>query len=182
MLFPTFAQYLIDSFIITTYIPPSTTTPTTTTPSKKSDTDGSVKDFEYKSTETPHDIGLSPLYGRKAEQTTALRHKSNKRGEKGRLKSQMINGEEWPPYLWKADGSFTYKELEVLEVPQGFDHIMQYVVGGQKNPEKAKEDYKRHIFATGGARTNVSTISKALGGTGCERRQQHARCESWSCL
>ena len=83
MLFPTFAQHLIDSFIDTVY---------------EYDKDGKVK-FHWEKTGTPHDIGLLTLYGKTFEQTRQLRLKSEKEGEKGKLKSQLINGEEWAPFL-----------------------------------------------------------------------------------
>jgi prostaglandin-endoperoxide synthase 2 len=146
MLFPTFAQYLIDSFIIT---------------ETKPGPDGKVI-FDWAKTRSPHDISITPLYGRKVEQTTALRLKSSKPGEKGRLKSQMIDGEEWCPFLWKADGTFTDIEFKHLETPQGLDHIMQYVAVDE---DKVRE-YRTKIFAVGGERTNVSAISKASVGTG----------------
>ena len=43
-----------------------------------------------------HQLDLSPVYGLKRESTEKLRSKQG-----GKLKSQMINGEEYPPYLYE---------------------------------------------------------------------------------
>jgi hypothetical protein len=68
-LFPAFAQYLTDGFIRT--VP-----------------------YALKQTTTNHDIDLCQLYGRTRAQVSALRLNSDTRGERGRLKSQMVRGEE----------------------------------------------------------------------------------------
>src|ERR1051326_9577370 len=74
-LFPAFAQYLTDGFIRTMPTDRSRTT-------------------------TNHDIDLCPLYGRTRAQADQLRLKSRLPDEFGRLKSQIINGEEYPPFLY----------------------------------------------------------------------------------
>jgi prostaglandin-endoperoxide synthase 2 len=136
MLFPTFAQHLIDSFIVTQ--------------TKKSPTEADTQ-FIWEETRTSHDIGLIPLYGRSFEQTRALRLKSNETGRLGRLKTQIIHGEEWAPFLYKADGTFSDKDFKVLDEPQGFDHIISKV-GRSDDYNKIKSK----IFAFGGERTNTT--------------------------
>lgn len=83
-LFPTFAQHLIDSFIQTKI-------------AGGGSTKGSLEatKFDFNKTTTPHDIGLSPLYGENPEQTLQLRLCSNEEGMKGKFKTQIIKGEEW---------------------------------------------------------------------------------------
>mmetsp|Transcript_12119 Transcript_12119/g.18412 ORF Transcript_12119/g.18412 Transcript_12119/m.18412 type:complete len:606 (+) Transcript_12119:54-1871(+) len=132
MLFPTFAQHLIDSFIVTAV---------------KSD-GGSGTEFEWKKTDSPHDIGLLPLYGRTFDQTKQLRVQNPPRGKYGQLKSQIIHGEEYAPYLYDADGKVK-KEFDLLETPQGLERSLSML-----SPEDAKAK-KSNIFAFGGARTNL---------------------------
>jgi prostaglandin-endoperoxide synthase 2 len=60
-----------------------------------------------------HELDLSPLYGLKRETTDKLRLKQG-----GKLKSQMINGEEYPPYLYEDPGNNIFKdEFKDLYVP-----------------------------------------------------------------
>jgi len=56
-----------------------------------------------------HEIDLSPLYGRTRAVTDALREGDRVgvnewRGGRGRLKSQMIDGAEYPPFFFVQDG------------------------------------------------------------------------------
>ncbi|HEY2658235.1 MAG TPA: hypothetical protein VGI79_00830, partial [Caulobacteraceae bacterium] len=78
-LFPAFAQYLTDGFI-------------RTDPHNRARTTSN------------HEIDLCPLYGRTEAQTTILRVASQAPGHRGRLKSQTIGGEDFPPYLYLPDG------------------------------------------------------------------------------
>lgn len=133
MLFPTFAQHLIDSFIDTVY---------------EYDKDGNVK-FLWEKTGTPHDIGLLTLYGKTIAQTRQLRLKSEKAGEKGKLKSQLINGEEWAPFLYD-DKLKRKEEFSEIPLPQGIDSKMY-----SARPE-LQARLKKHMFAFGGARTNLT--------------------------
>jgi prostaglandin-endoperoxide synthase 2 len=84
-LFPAFAQYLTDGFIRT----------------KLSNVDA---EEDRARTTSNHEIDQSPLYGRTPTQTNVLRLRSNEAGQKGRLKSQMIGGEEYPLFLYLSDG------------------------------------------------------------------------------
>jgi len=84
-LFPAFAQYLTDGFIRTKL-------------------DNDPKREDRRRTTSNHEIDMSPLYGRTPAQTDALRAKSEAAGTRGRLKSQKINGEEFPKFLFGADG------------------------------------------------------------------------------
>jgi prostaglandin-endoperoxide synthase 2 len=122
-LFPAFAQYLTDGFIRTRMPDKS-----------KHETD----DLRRQNTSN-HQIDLCPLYGRTSAQTDALRLKSNVPGEKGRLKTQTIAGEDYAPFLFEADGSVK-KDFDVLDPPLGLDGVA--------------DDRRQRIFAFGGDRTN----------------------------
>lgn len=131
-LFPAFAQYLTDGFI-------------------RTESEGFVRDAcddvatgnpddlsRLKRNSSNHEIDMCPLYGRTRAQTRALRLKSEAHGEKGRLKSQEINGEEYPPYLY-TDGTIP-KVFEVLDPPLGQSNL---------GPER-----RARLFAVGGDRVN----------------------------
>ena len=77
-LFPAFAQYLTDGFIRTQL---------SNDPARE----------DRRRTTSNHEIDLSPLYGRTEAQTAVLRLHSSAADMRCRLKSQMINGEEYPP-------------------------------------------------------------------------------------
>ena len=64
-----------------------------------------------------HDIDLCPLYGRTAEQTLALRLRTDAPGFKGRLKTPLIDGGDYAPYLYK-DGVGD-PQFAVLDSPLG---------------------------------------------------------------
>jgi prostaglandin-endoperoxide synthase 2 len=120
-LFPAFAQYLTDGFIRTRM--PNTS-------------DGDPQFLRRQNTSN-HQIDLCTLYGRTQDQIQVLRLSSNKIGERGRLKSQLINGEEYSPYLLDGEGCVK-SEFETLDVPLGIDHAMD----------------PASLFATGGDRVN----------------------------
>ena len=73
LLLPVFAQWFTDSFLRTKWQPPA------------------EQDFAYN--ESNHEIDLNQIYGSAEEQTNMLRSMKG-----GRLKSQTINGEEWPVF------------------------------------------------------------------------------------
>jgi prostaglandin-endoperoxide synthase 2 len=127
-LFPAFAQYLTDGFIRT-----------------------HVQDPENRKKNTSnHEIDQSPLYGRTEAQTNALRLRSEDRGRKGLLLSEIDDqGEEWPCRLFLDDGeSYNPRFLDpdgrpILDAPLGISH--------------ATIEQKRTLFAVGGDRANAST-------------------------
>ncbi len=124
VLFPAFAQYLTDGFIRTMM-----------------KHDGDTDDVLKQNTSN-HQIDLSPLYGRTIEQTRALRLLSNAPGEKGRLKSQTIGGEEYAHFLKDAAGA-TKPEFACLDEPLG--------LSSKKDPGLIQS-----LFAFGGDRANAA--------------------------
>jgi prostaglandin-endoperoxide synthase 2 len=79
LLFPTFAQWFTDGFLMTSATDPRRTT-------------------------TNHQIDLGQLYGLDESVQRALRLFSEDRGRRGRLLSETDKGEEWAPRLFNADG------------------------------------------------------------------------------
>ena len=77
LLFPSFAQWFTDGFMMT-------------------------DDRDRRRTTTSHQIDLGQLYGMTPAATQALRRGSEQPGERGRLKSELIGGEEWAPRLFEA--------------------------------------------------------------------------------
>lgn len=133
-LFPAFAQYLTDGFLRTRLgnTPPGPGTRPIAEDRRR--------------TTSNHEIDLSTLYGRTEEQTAVLRT-----GKGGRLKSQMIGREEFPPYLYAADGrpraEFCGADgLLVLDEPLGIR-------------DAARKDL---LFAVGGDRVNASIQVAAI--------------------
>jgi prostaglandin-endoperoxide synthase 2 len=134
LLFPTFAQHLIDSFINT----------------KRNAQTGL---FEWDRTDSKHEIGLSPLYGDEVEQTSQLREKSEAPGRRGRLKSQVLDGgEEWAPFLYDADGT-KKSEFNLIPDPDGMHMILD---GLHSNDPATKSSLQQSIFAFGGRRANLN--------------------------
>jgi len=123
-LFPAFAQYLTDGFIRTDMPKP-----------------GGSENTRKRNTSN-HEIDLCPLYGRTHAQTSALRCKSEVSGQRGRLKSQMINGEEFSPYYY-LEGLTPKPEFEELDPPLGIN-------------DKTPPEYLPFIFAAGGDRVNTA--------------------------
>jgi prostaglandin-endoperoxide synthase 2 len=122
MLFASFAQWFTDGFLLT-----------------------DMKD--RRRTHTNHELDLSQLYGLNRDITNALRVRSEQVGRRGRLKSQIIDGEEYPPFLYDAVGQ---KKVEFDLVPEP--------IGIPDDWPVAK---KRTVFAAGGERTN-STPQTAM--------------------
>ncbi len=118
-LFPAFAQYLTDGFLRT--------------------------DMDRRDRNTSnHEIDLCPLYGRTEAQTRALRLGGEVEGERGLLRSQTINGEEWSPWLFrKGSRELAEPAFEKLDPPLGLDKI----------EDQALVDV---LFAVGGDRVNTS--------------------------
>jgi heme peroxidase len=132
-LFPAFAQYLTDGFIRTLIH------------NKPPFGDG-VEDRRM--TTSNHEIDLSPLYGRNAKQTEVLRENAETTGRKGRLKSQIVNGEDYSPYLYDpADPRLETVKAEFCEngVP-----VLDHPLSVKNSPNRAS------MFAVGGDRVNAA--------------------------
>ncbi len=129
-LFPAFAQYLTDGFIRTRMPDP---------------TAGETDEVRRQNTSNQQ-IDLCPLYGRLPAQTDALRLKSQMVEQKGRLKSQFINNEEYAPFLF--DGEVIKDEFLILDPPLGLKEILAIM------PDLSR--VRGQIFAYGGDRTNAS--------------------------
>jgi prostaglandin-endoperoxide synthase 2 len=123
-LFPAFAQYLTDGFLRTET---ENLTPEDADPANR-----------LRRNTSNHEIDLCTLYGRTHAQTLALRLCSDAPGKRGRLKSQMLNGEEFPEFLY--DGGKVKPEFEVLDPPLGQTGL---------SPEQ-----QATLFAVGGDRVN----------------------------
>lgn len=136
MLFPTFAQHLVDSFIVTAI--------------KGNDENGVV--FDWRKTGSPHDIGLLPLYGKSIAQTTQLRLKSEEKGMKGKLKFQIIKNGEWSPFLYDAKGN-KKQEFSELPDPEGLEFALSM---DPTLNEAMKNKKKSTVFALGGSRANLT--------------------------
>lgn len=120
-LFPAFAQYLTDGFI--------RTDPT-----------------NLGKTTSNHEIDMCPLYGRTPAQTKILRETDFAKGL-GRLKSQIIGGEEYAPYLFVDDGARVDPQFAGLDLPLGLP----------VPPARAKT-----LFAFGGDRANSTPFSAMM--------------------
>lgn len=132
-LFPAFAQYLTDGFIRTMI----------------SNELGVEEDIEDRRRNTSnHEIDLCPLYGRNLAQERALRTLSPHPDERGKLKSEVIDGEEWPLRLFDASGERYNPEFTdeigkpLLDTPLGINHT---------TPEM-----RATLFAVGGDRANAA--------------------------
>ena len=127
-LFGAFAQYLTDGFIRTLL----------------SNIDAQE---DRRRTTTNHEIDQSPLYGRTFTQTNALRLGSELPGKRGRLKSQMIDGEEYSPFLYLADGETLNPDFVGADGRPILDEPL-----GVTKPWAVKKS----MFAAGGDRVNAS--------------------------
>ncbi len=125
-LFPAFAQYLTDGFIRTVAT-------------------------DTRKTTSNHEIDLCPLYGRTKAQTDILRAQSATPGRRGRLRSQMIDDEEYAPFLYINDGTAVDPQFAALDPPLG--------VGG--NPPVLPARLKT-LFAFGGDRANSTPFSAMM--------------------
>jgi prostaglandin-endoperoxide synthase 2 len=113
LLFPFFAQWFTDGFLRTSYVDPLKNT-------------------------SNHEIDLSNLYGLKRDYTEILRSHSD-----GKLRSQVINGEEYPAYYYEGgQPRADFLPLPMTALLPGFEEEM-----GRKPLDEA-------MFATGGDRVN----------------------------
>lgn len=132
-LFPAFAQYLTDGFI-RTGIPGQPDTPQTRI-----------------RTSSNHEIDLCPLYGRTESQTNILRLHQSAEKQRGRLKSQIINGEEFPPFLYVNEGTAIDPQFAELDTP---------LWGPGGKPPAAEK--RASLFAVGGDRVNTTPFTAMM--------------------
>lgn len=131
-LFPAFAQYLTDGFIRTMI-------------SNDFRTGASFEDRTR--TTSNHEIDQCPLYGLNERQNRALRTNSQADGQRGRLKSQIIDGEEWPLMLFQPGGmEFNPEFLDDQGEP-----LLDTPLGISKTTPQMRET----LFAVGGDRANA---------------------------
>jgi prostaglandin-endoperoxide synthase 2 len=128
-LFPAFAQYLTDGFI------------RTGVPGQPETAANRAR------TSSNHEIDLCPLYGRLETQTDALRLNSEETGRRGRLKSQQVGGEEFPPFLYINGGA---------QVDPQFDGVLDAPLLSDPPPPPAR---LATLFAVGGDRANTSPFT-----------------------
>lgn len=131
-LFPTFAQYLTDGFI-------------------RTNTDDKDPDRLKKNTSN-HNIDLCPLYGRTVEQTQALRVPNPDHKDRGKLKSQIENGEEFAPFLFEGDD--IKPEFAALDEPLGLGNLNKAIADGPPEVAQPVREKRGRLFAFGGDRAN----------------------------
>ena len=131
-LFPAFAQYLTDSFIRTEPLDPRRTT-------------------------SNHEIDLCPLYGRTIEQTNALRLNDVASGRRGRLKSQVTGGEEYPPFLYAQGAALSDPAFAALDPP-----LFQHAQPTPPPPPPLPPAQLKTVFAVGGDRVNSTPFSAMM--------------------
>jgi prostaglandin-endoperoxide synthase 2 len=116
VLFPHFAQWFTDGFLRTDYEHPLKNT-------------------------SNHDIDLSNLYGLKRQVTEILRSHVD-----GKLKSQFINGEEYPPYYYQEGRpKDEFRDLPLKYLLPTFEKDL------------GRSPLDERMFATGGDRVNSQT-------------------------
>lgn len=125
MLFPFFAQWFTDSFL--------RTHPT-----------------DRRMNTSNHDIDLCQIYGLTEETTRILRA-----GTGGKLRSQVIGGEEYPDNLFDDNGNV---KLEYKNLPYVASGLVYDILKRFGDPEKRKKNY----FATGLERGNTTVGYTAI--------------------
>lgn len=131
-LFPAFAQYLTDGFIRTMI-------------SNDFATGASFEDRTR--TTSNHEIDQCPLYGLNQRQNRALRTNSEANGLRGKLKSQIVDGEEWPLMLFEPGGmAFNPAFVDAKGQP-----LLDTPLGITKTTPAMRET----LFAVGGDRANA---------------------------
>ncbi len=124
LLFPSFAQWFTDGFLLT--------------------------DPKHRlQTHTNHDIDFSALYGLLKVETECLRLKSEQQGKRGRLKSRLIDSEEYAPAYFEDDGTTVRPEFKPLRPPL---HL----------PPEWPAEKRQTIFAFGGERANSTSQTAML--------------------
>lgn len=123
-LFASFAQWFTDGFLRT-------------------------RDGDRRRNTSSHQIDLSQLYGSASPATYAVRLNSNKRGERGRLKWQLVRSEEFAPFLFDDDGVTRKSGFEALPEPV------------RLRPEWPREK-RATLFAFAGDRANTTPQTSML--------------------
>jgi len=123
LLLPVFAEWFTDSFLLT-------------------------DDNDRARTKTPHQVDLNPVYGMNPDVTKALRLGSEVAGKRGRLKSEIVDGEEWAPRLYDSAG---VKKGEFAILPDPLRLPAQWSV-----------EKRATLFAFGGERANSTAFTATM--------------------
>ncbi|HKU41703.1 MAG TPA: peroxidase family protein [Polyangiales bacterium] len=123
MLFASYAQWFTDGFLL-------------------SDSDDRRKNH------STHELDLAQLYGTTEEITNALRLKRDETGQRGKLKSQVLRGEEYAPFLYDEAGK-RIVEFDALPKPLGL-------------PDGMSPQQLHTLFAFGGERSNTTPQTAML--------------------
>jgi prostaglandin-endoperoxide synthase 2 len=124
VLFPAFAQWFTDGFLLT-------------------------NDADRRRTHSNHQLDFAPLYGLKKDITDCLRLKSERPGQKGRLKSRELSTGEYPLPLFDEDGITVRQEFQSLPMPL-------------RLPWDWPAAKRKTLFAVGGERTNTTPQTAML--------------------
>src|SRR5262249_24600879 len=130
VLFASFAQWFTDGFLMTDAL-------------------------DRRRTHTSHQIDLNPLYGLTREQTQALRIMSEVKGQRGRLKFEMVDGEMYAPRLYDEQG-LLQPEFAGLRKPLGFEDYLRNVTPGRAAALRST------MFAFAGERANATPYTAML--------------------
>jgi prostaglandin-endoperoxide synthase 2 len=123
LLLPVFAEWFTDSFLLT-------------------------DDKNRLRTKTPHQVDLNPVYGMYPEVTNVLRLRSEAAGQRGRLKTEIENGEEWAPRLYDSAG---VKKPAFASVPAPL-----------RLPAQWPAEKRATLFAFGGERANSTALTAMM--------------------
>lgn len=144
LLFAFFAQWFVDGFLRT----------------KWEDT----SERRFRENESNHEIDLCQIYGSGEVQTAMLRE-----GRGGRLRSQMLNGEEWPAPLFAAqDGGLRmdprYSRQSEIDEDRPARPGLYTATNFRRVFAEWSDDEKTHAFAVGLEHGN-STLGQTLMNT-----------------
>lgn len=132
LLFPSFAQWFTDGFLMT-------------------------DPADTRKTHTSHQIDFSPLYGLTRAESDAIRERSSEYGRKGRLKSETdpVSGEEFAPRYFEADGAVK-PEFKALRPPLRLEAFLKSL------PAEKAAAVRASIFAFAGERANSTPYTAML--------------------
>lgn len=109
-----------------------------------------------------HDVDLCQLYGLKPQVHHHLREHQG-----GRLKSQIINGEEYPPYLYNDDETVKEEFKDIAWLPD-LEDILKLI--------QIEQSKKVKLFAMGVERANVQLGYLMIGTLLFREHNRIARC------